>query len=157
MAKKTFVTLRVLIVAFTMLIFGWLFLSRPYIHASLSGVSCEPVGWNFLERPYSSLSYVEGDGDEIETFMNENHFDEKYFDRVSRNLHEGCNLAREDRRITFRRATMALFRCNLAREDRRFYMTVLTVVAATAFITLPKPKRKERSRTIPAESDQPTG
>ena len=76
MAKKTFVTLRVLIVAFTMLIFGWLFLSRPYIHASLSGVSCEPVGWNFLERPYSSLSYVEGDGDEIETFMNENHFDE---------------------------------------------------------------------------------
>ena len=68
--------------------------------------------------------------------MNENHFDEKYFDRVSRNLHEGCNLAR---------------------EDRRFYMTVLTVVAATAFITLPKPKRKERSRTIPAESDQPTG
>ena len=136
MAKKTFVTLRVLIVAFTMLIFGWLFLSRPYIHASLSGVSCEPVGWNFLERPYSSLSYVEGDGDEIETFMNENHFDEKYFDRVSRNLHEGCNLAR---------------------EDRRFYMAVLTVVAATAFITLPKPKRKERSRTIPAESDQPTG
>ena len=54
--------------------------------------------------------------------MNENHFDEKYFDRVSRNLHEGCNLAR---------------------EDRRFYMTVLTVVAATAFITLPKPKQKQ--------------
>ena len=136
MTKRTFVTLRVLIVAFTMLIFGWLFLSRPYIHASLSGVSCEPVGWNFLERPYSSLSYVEGDGDEIEAFMNENHFDEKFFDKVSRNLHEGCNLAR---------------------EDRRFYMTVLTVVAATAFITLPKPKQKESSRTIPAESNQPTG
>ena len=33
--------------------------------------------------------------------------------------------------------------CNLAREDRRLYMILLTVVAATAFITLPKPKQKQ--------------
>ena len=122
MAKKTFVTLRVLIVAFTMLIFGWLFLSRPYIHASLSGVSCEPVGWNFLERPYSSIGYFEADSDEIERFANENGFNEDHYDRVSQNLHEGCNLAR---------------------EDRRLYMILLTVAAATAFITLPKPKQKQ--------------
>ena len=44
MTKKTFVTIRVLIVAFTMFILGWLFFSRPSIVVSLSDVECEPVG-----------------------------------------------------------------------------------------------------------------
>ena len=122
MTKKTFVTLRILILAFTLFVLGWLFLSRPYIRASLSGISCEPVGWNFLERPYSSIGYFEADSDEIERFANENGFNEDHYDRVSQNLHEGCNLAR---------------------EDRRLYMILLTVVAATAFVTLPKPKQKQ--------------
>ena len=122
MRTTTFIVLRVCIVIFTLAALSWLFLSRPYIRASLSGISCEPVGWNFLERPYSSIGYFEADSDEIERFANENGFNEDHYDRVSQNLHEGCNLAR---------------------EDRRLYMILLTVVAATAFITLPKPKQKQ--------------
>ena len=124
MTKKTFVTLRVLIVAFTLFVLGWLFFSRPSIVVSLSDVDCEPVGWTVLGTPYDIYGFFDlEDSNEMDRVASENGV-EGEADRatVRSNVNEGCNLAR---------------------DNRKLYMILLTVVAATAFITLPKPKQKK--------------
>ena len=124
MTKKMFITLRVLIVAFTMFILGWLFFSRPSIVVSLSDVECEPVGWTVLGTPYDIYGFFDlEDSNEMDRVASENGVDGEA-DRatVRTNVNEGCNLAR---------------------DNRKLYMILLTVAAATAFITLPKPKQKQ--------------
>ena len=124
MKKKTFVTIRVLIFAFTMFVLGWLFFSRPSIVVSLSDVDCEPVGWTVLGTPYDIYGFFDlEDSNEMDRVASENGVDGEA-DRatVRTNVNEGCNLAR---------------------DNQKLYMILLTVVAATAFVTLPKPKKKQ--------------
>ena len=124
MTKKAFVTLRVLIVAFTLFVLGWLFFSRPSINPGLSDFKCQPVAWNYLGTPYGMYGFFDiEDGDMMDEFAAKYTIDNEK-DRAEARLN----------------VTAA---CNLAREDRRLYMILLTVVAATAFITLPKPKQKQ--------------
>ena len=91
MTKKTFVTLRVLIVAFTMFILGWLFFSRPSIVVSLSDVDCEPVGWTVLGTPYDIYGFFDlEDSNEMDRVASENGVDGEADRAIVRtNVNEG--------------------------------------------------------------------
>jgi len=135
MTKKTFVTLRILIVAFTLSILGWLFFSRPSIVVSLSNVECEPIGWTVLGTPYDIYGFFDlEDSNEMDRVASENGVDGEA-DRatVRTNVNEGCNLAR---------------------DNRKLYMILLTAVAATAFITLPKPKQRQAASKKEMRSEE---
>ena len=127
MTKKAFVTIRVFIVAFTMFILGWLFFSRPSIVVSLSDVECEPVGWTVLGTPYDIYGFFDlEDSNEMDRVASENGVDGEADRAIVRtNVNEGCNLAR---------------------DNRKLYMILLTVVAATAFITCPNQNRSRQPR-----------
>lgn len=124
MTRKWFFTLRMILVVGTALVLCWLFFSRPHVGVDNGDFRCEPVGWRFLGDAYSSLPG----------------FDLKYPDQVAhyerfakRNL-----LSDEEQDLM----TKAIDKgCEIARDDRKTAMILVSIFAATAFLSLPKPKR----------------
>lgn len=139
MTKKSFIILRILVVLVTAFALRWLFLSGPTITVSNSDIPCQPVGWDYLGKIYGHDGFFDiYDTEAMDEFSIDNDIDEdaseksKARDKVT----EGCNLAR---------------------ENRRLYMILTAILGATVFITLPKPKQKKNTSPSDDESkdDQP--
>ena len=125
MTKPIFIILRILIVALTFFILKWLFLSGPVITVGASQIHCRAVGWDYLGEPYSASGYFDiHSADEMDRFSSTNEIDD--------------SLA-EQRRARDK----AIEGCNLARDNRRLYMNLTAIFAVGAFIALPKPTQKK--------------
>ena len=125
MTKPIFITLRILIVALTFFVLKWLFLSGPVITVGASQIHCRAVGWDYLGEPYSASGFFDiHSADDMDRFSSTNEIDD--------------SLA-EQRRARDK----AIEGCNLARDNRRLYMNLTAIFAVGAFIALPKPTRKK--------------
>ncbi len=125
MTKPIFITLRILIVALAFFTLKWLFLSSPTITLNASEIHCKPAGWDYLKEGYNTSGFFDIDNsEEMDQFTATNNIGEE--------------LA-EQRRARDK----AIEGCNLARDNRRLYMNLTAIFAVGAFIALPKPTRKK--------------
>ena len=125
MTKSIFITLRILIVALTFFTLKWLFLSGPVITVGASRIHCRAVGWDYLGEPYSASGFFDiHSADDMDRFSSTNDIGEELAEQR-------------------RGRDKAIEGCNLARDNRRLYMNLTAIFAVGAFIALPKPTRKK--------------
>ena len=125
MTKPIFITLRIPIVALAFFTLKWLFLSSPIITLNASEIHCKPAGWDYLREGYNTSGFFDIDNsEEMDQFTATNNI--------------GGELA-EQRRARDK----AIEGCNLARDNRRLYMNLTAIFAVGAFIALPKPTQKK--------------
>lgn len=125
MTKPIFITLRILIVALTFFTLKWLFLSGPVITVGASQIHCRAVGWDYLGEPYSASGFFDiHSADDMDRFSSTNDIGEELAEQR-------------------RGRDKAIEGCNLARDNRRLYMNLTAIFAVGAFIALPKPTQKK--------------
>ena len=145
MTRTIFITLRVLIVVATALGLRWLFLSNPTIIVDAIDIHCQPVGWNYQGEAYSASGFFDiHDYDTLDKLVNSDGSDEGEAKRK-------------------RARNKVIEGCNLARDNRRLGMTVVAALGVGAFLAVPKPtqktlnldflkaKRKDNLATVPEE------
>lgn len=124
MTRTIFIALRVLIVVATALCLRWLFLSSPTIIVGAIDIHCQPVGWNYQGEAYSASGFFDiHDYDTLDKLVSSDGSDEGEAKRK-------------------RARNKVIEGCNLARDDRRLYMNLTAAFGVGAFLAIPKPTRK---------------
>ena len=121
MSKTFYFSIKTTIAIVSLLIVSWFYFSKPTFR--LSGIKyceCNSLAWRHFDESFSLVGGFDiYDLDYVDTYM------KKY---------SSWHLSDQEVR------KYILQGCNLARDDRRTLITIFSVLSATVFLSIPKPK-----------------
>jgi len=121
MSKTFYFSIKTTIAIVSLLIISWLYFSKPSFESGgIESQKCNSLAWRLENKEFSMAG-----GFDVQNSNQVN---------IYKDYYSTWNLSNQEVR------KYILQGCNLARDDRRTLITIFSVLSATVFLSIPKPK-----------------